>query len=61
MVINTTFQSVHGAGEFQSHIGSFNALRFVSLKGNTPNFQRGNNVGAWTSEKAGYGLPLPRL
>ena len=42
--------------KWQSHIGSFNPLRFVSLKGNTPNFQGGNNIDAWTSEKKSYGL-----
>ena len=58
MFINTTFQTVHGAGEFQM-AGLYwllYPLRIVSLKGNTPNFQEGNNVDPWTSEKEGYAL-----
>ena len=58
MFINTTFQSVHGAGEFQM-AGLYPLLYplpLVSLEGNTPNFQGGNNIDPCTAEKEAYAL-----
>jgi hypothetical protein len=61
MVINTTFQSMHGAGEFQKGraiIGSFTLSVLASLKENTPNFQGGNNPDTRTLETENCGLWL---
>jgi len=58
MVINTTFQSVHGAGEFQM-AGPYRLLfplRVRQPRGKHAGLQRDNHLDPWTLEKEDYAL-----
>jgi hypothetical protein len=63
MFINTTFQSVQGAGEFRVRswvfLSPFTLSVFASLPEHTPGSEGGNNVDTWKPEEENYALCWP--